>query len=383
MSLKRRQYTKEVKQQVLHELQAWLPIDRSDKRLDARPFAILTLCRLFEGIVALYQIGDTAIRPGRQKEMMKTLGINLALLALTAILPMARASEGSPAANAATDPALLFQRKNLTAWCVVPFDANKRGPEERAAMLQRLGFKNFAYDWREKDIPAFDAEVEAMKRHGIKIVAWWFPTDPNDPVARTILEVCKRHKIQPQLWVMGGGAGVKSPEEQTQRIEQEAERIGRIVALAKAYGCAVELYNHNHWFGQTDNEIAIIERLKQKGVTGVGMIYNFSHGHGDIDDFPAKWKRMKPYVVAVNVTGMVKSEALIPPAQGEHELEMLRVIHKSKWKGPIGLIAEQGGDAEVTLSNGLIGIEWLRKELTRPGSGGTRPKISSTQPSVR
>ena len=31
----------------------------------------------------------------------------------------------------------LFARKNLIAWCIVPFDSKKRGPEERAAMLER------------------------------------------------------------------------------------------------------------------------------------------------------------------------------------------------------------------------------------------------------
>ena len=304
---------------------------------------------------------------------MTKIDKELTLLAISVLLTAASACNALQAANTATDPATLFARKNLTAWCVVPFDANKRGPEERAAMLQRLGFKNFAYDWREKDIPAFDAEVDAMKRHGINIAAWWFPTDPNDPVARTILEVCKRHGIHPQLWVMGGGSEVKTPEEQAQRVDKEAKRIGRIVELAKPYGCAVELYNHNNWFGHADNEIAIIERLKRNGITGVGMVYNFSHGHWDIDDFRAKWKRMKPYVVAVNVSGMVKSEALIPPAQGDHELEMLHVIRLSGWKGPIGLIAEQGGDAEITLGNGLMGLQWLGKELARPGSGGVRP----------
>ena len=40
----------------------------------------------------------------------------------------------------------LFRRDNLVAWCIVPFDAQKRGPEERAAMLERLGFRHFAYD---------------------------------------------------------------------------------------------------------------------------------------------------------------------------------------------------------------------------------------------
>ena len=302
----------------------------------------------------------------------------IVLIVLSFIAPHATAQTTSPTTGPA-NPTVLFSASNLTAWCVVPFDAKKRGPEERAAMLQHLGFRRFAYDWRDKDVPTFDAEVEAMKRHGVNIDAWWFPTDPNAAVSKTILEVCKRHDIHPQLWVMGGGSATKTPEEQAQRIEVEAQRIAGIVALAAPYGCRVELYNHDNWFGQTDNEIAVIERLKQKGIADVGMVYNFSHGHGDIDDFPAKWKRMKSYVVAVNVSGMTKSEKMIPPSQGDHELAMLRVIQQSGWTGPIGLIAEQGGDAEVTLGNGLRGLEWLGKELSKAGSGGDRPKLGPVE----
>ena len=69
----------------------------------------------------------------------------------------------------------LFARENLVAWCIVPFDAKKRGPEERAAMLKRLGFSKFAYDYRAEHIPTFDAEMEALKKHGIELTAWWFP----------------------------------------------------------------------------------------------------------------------------------------------------------------------------------------------------------------
>jgi sugar phosphate isomerase/epimerase len=269
----------------------------------------------------------------------------------------------------------LFDRQNLVAWCVVPFDEKKRGPEQRAEMLQRLGFKKFAYDWREKDVPTFDAEVEALQRHGVNLVAWWFPTETEDPHARIILEVIKRHGIHPQLWVMGSGSPVRTEAEQRERTEQEAERIRKIVELARPYGCQVQLYNHNGWFGQPDNEVAVIERLRQKGVSGVGMVYNFSHGHADIASFPAIWKRIARYVVAVNVTGMVKDERLIPPSKGDHELEMLRTILESHWRGPIGVIAEQGGDAEVTLRNDLLGLDWLARELARPGSGGERPRF--------
>jgi sugar phosphate isomerase/epimerase len=268
--------------------------------------------------------------------------------------------------------------QNLHAWCVVPFDAKKRGPEERAAMLEKLGFRRFVYDWRNKDVPTFDAEIEALKKHGIELIGWWSPGNPNDPVLHQILEVFKRQNVHPQLWVMGGGEPTTTPEEQKQRVEKEAERIRDIVKVAEPYGCEVELYNHNKWFGQPDNEVAIIEQLKQLGVTNVGMIYNFSHGHEDVADFPAIWKRIEPYVRAVNVTGMTKEgeKKIVPPSQGEFEIDMLRVIVRSGWHGPVGLIAEQGGDAEVTLGNYLQGLDWCQKEVANPGSGGPRPTFA-------
>ena len=89
----------------------------------------------------------------------------------------------------------LFARTNLVAWCIVPFDSKKRGPEERAAMLERLGLRRFAYDYRAEHIPTFEAEIEALRRHGIALTAWWFPTTLNDE-ARNILEVLKRNNLK-------------------------------------------------------------------------------------------------------------------------------------------------------------------------------------------
>src|SRR5205823_1857952 len=94
-------------------------------------------------------------------------------------------------AQDATTPARLFSRENLIAWCIVPFDAKKRGPEERAAMLKRLGFSKFAYDYRAEHIPTFDAEIAALKKQGIDLTAWWFPQSLNGE-ARQILHVLKR-----------------------------------------------------------------------------------------------------------------------------------------------------------------------------------------------
>ena len=39
------------------------------------------------------------------------------------------------AAAAAPESKSIFQRDNLVAWCIVPFDAKKRSPEQRAEML--------------------------------------------------------------------------------------------------------------------------------------------------------------------------------------------------------------------------------------------------------
>jgi hypothetical protein len=323
----------------------------------------------------------------------------------------------------------LWAHDNLYAWCVVPFDAKKRDPDERARMLARLGFKSFAYDWREKDIPTFDAEIEALQTHHINLLAWWFPFDADDPNAKATLEVFKRHNVHPQLWVVQSNskerqgpekflpkgmalpktqeefdslsetqkaaftaafrkavsqfneAGMtKTPQEQEQRVRKEADRINALVKLAGPYGSRIELYNHNGWFGMLANMLAIIGRLKELGVSDVGIVYNFSHARDDLHDdtrnFPSLWKKIKPYVAAVNITGTYSEGTLIYPGQGDRELEMMRTIQESGWRGPVGLIAEKGGDAEMTLRNYLVGLDWLSAELKHSGSGGRRPFLA-------
>src|SRR5213078_249488 len=69
----------------------------------------------------------------------------------------------------------LFARKNLVAWCIVPFDARKRTPEQRAEMLEKLKIHRFAYDWRAEHLPTFEEELAALKRHDIELTAVWFP----------------------------------------------------------------------------------------------------------------------------------------------------------------------------------------------------------------
>jgi sugar phosphate isomerase/epimerase len=295
---------------------------------------------------------------------------------------------GAPGPSGAGVPSpegSLWAHDNLVAWCVVPFDAAKRGPEARARMLSGLGFRAFAYDWREKDVPTFDDEIDSLQRHGIQLFAWWYPFDADQPLAKETLEVLRRHRVQPQLWVALAPIGEprtaeglpKTPEEQERRLADAARRIEALVRLAQPYGCPVELYNHNGWFGLVENEEAVIERLERTGVHGVGMVYNFSHArdglHDDSRDFAAVWSRIRTHVVAVNVTGMHWEGQHVYPSQGDSELAMMRVIESSGWRGKVGLIAEKGGDAEVTLRDYITGLDWLAAELRQPGSGGPPP----------
>jgi sugar phosphate isomerase/epimerase len=274
----------------------------------------------------------------------------------------------------------LFARTNLMAWCIVPFDAKKRGPEERAAMLEKLGLKHFAYDYRAEHLPTFDLEIEACKRHGVSLDAWWFPTTLNDE-ARLILDTLERHNLKAQLWVMGGGSPTKSVEEQRARVEAEAKRIRPIADAAAKIGCSVALYNHGSWFGEPENQIEIIERLKRDGVTNVGIVYNLHHGHDHLDRFPALLMKMKPYLVVLNVNGMTKNgdksgRKIMPLGQGDLDLALLKTIRESGWRSPIGILNHTEEDAEARLRDNLEGLEWLVPQLDGKPAG-QKPKPRS------
>jgi sugar phosphate isomerase/epimerase len=256
-------------------------------------------------------------------------------------------------------------KDNLAAWCIVPFDSKKRGPVERAEMLERLGITKLAYDWRAEHLPTFDAEVEAMKAHGIEISAWWMSRGMDD-ANRRIFDVIARHKIHPQLWLMidepkadGQEAKVKAAAEQIRPIAEEGNRLG----------CKVALYNHGGWFGEPENQISIIKEL---GMKNVGIVYNFHHGHGHIERFPEIFAMMKPHLLTLNLNGMVKDgdkegKKILPIGDGDKEREMIEVALASGWKGPVGILCHLDQDAEVILKGNLDGLEKVRARLAEAG----------------
>jgi putative heme-binding domain-containing protein len=285
-------------------------------------------------------------------------------------------STASPLFAQAPSP---FNRDNLVAWCIVPFDAKKRGPEDRAALLQELGFKRFAYDWRAEHVPTFDAEITALEKRGIRLQAFWFPADLGKD-ARAILAVLERRKVKTELWVTMGDPGGK---DQAAKVEAAAKRLRPIAEEAARIGCKVGLYNHGGWFGEPENQLAILDMLK---LPNVGIVYNQHHGHEHLDRFPAMLKKMLPHLYALNLNGMIKDgdkvgEKIVPLGQGELDLELLKTIQASGYRGPIGILGHTMDDAADRLRDNLDGLDWLVPQLDGKAPGPRpQPRTYKTPP---
>lgn len=262
----------------------------------------------------------------------------------------------------------LFAKENLVAWCIVPFDSAKRGPAERAAMLKQLGFRKFAYDWRAEHVPTFDAEIVSLKKHGIELTAWWFPASLNED-AKKILAALKRHDVKTQLWItMNDPAPGK---DQAAKVEAAVRQLRPIVDAASAQGCSVGLYNHGGWFGEPENQIEIIKALK---ADSVGIVYNQHHGHVHVERFADLLETMKPYLYVLNLNGMDRDgdklgRKILPLGAGELDRELLAIVAKSGYQGPIGILGHTPDDAQVRLEDNLAGLDWLTKAFAGDDPG--------------
>jgi len=257
----------------------------------------------------------------------------------------------------------LFAPDNLMAWCIVPFDARKRGPEERAAMLKDLGFRHFAYDWRDEHLPTLDREQDALQARGVALDAFWFPAglEPEkQPQIKTILDFLARRKVKTQLWL---SMGLPDQGSQQERVDRTVTPVRWIADAAEKLGCTVALYNHGGWFGEPENQVQILQAVDRKNV---GIVYNFHHAHHRIDDWPTIFNLMKPHLLALNINGMRKEGPMIlPVGAGDRELGMLRVVAASDYHGPIGILCHRDDiDAEVALRGNMAGLKELVEKLS-------------------
>lgn len=258
----------------------------------------------------------------------------------------------------------LFAPENLVAWCIVPFDAQKRGPADRAEMVKRLGLTRVAYDWRAEHVPTFEEEILQYQKHGLEFFAFWSWHDSLAPLV-------KKYGIKPQIW-----STCPSPQEGTQeeKVIAAANAMLPLVEQCGELGLSLGLYNHGGWGGEPANLVAVCKKLREhQDAKQVGIVYNFHHGHGHIADFAESLELMRPYLLCLNINGMAEAtvesgrDKILPVGSGTHERQMLQDVIESGYSGPIGILDHRSElDAEESLRANLDGLERVIDDLHEP-----------------
>jgi len=284
----------------------------------------------------------------------KKLAFAISLTLFFSFLPQRAFCAGAP--KTSQD---IFSKSNLVAWCIVPFDNQHRGPVARAEMLNQLGITKLAYDWRAEHIPTFDAEVDATQSHNIQLMAFWMQVgkDPaHEQRVQVVLDLMRRRHLKLQLWVMYMPDKDFNSLSQDEKVAQAANTIRYLAAEAAKTGSSVALYNHGGWYGEPDNQLAILEQVKAKNV---GLVYNFNHAQDQITRFPEFYPRILPHLIALNLAGLREGDShIFPIGKGGNEQKMIEIIWKSGYRGPIGIINEDTApDAEQGLKMNLAGLQ--------------------------
>ena len=226
-------------------------------------------------------------------------------------------------------------------------------------MMEKLGLKHFAYDWRGEHVPTFEQEWDALAKHGVALDAFW-SMPPDFP---GLLESFQKRGLKPSFWVM---AGAPVELDQQAKVKHAADRIRPVAEAAAKAGCRVSIYNHGGWGGEPENMVAICEELK---LPNVGIVYNQHHGHDHLPRFREALAKMLPHLHFLNINGMTaegekKGKKILVLGQGDLDVELARTICESGYQGPIGILNHTGHDAEARLLDNLEGLDWVVGVLT-------------------
>ncbi|MEZ6043287.1 MAG: hypothetical protein R3C20_22550 [Planctomycetaceae bacterium] len=284
--------------------------------------------------------------------LLLLLSLSLQLQALCPLLADESAKTSQAKARATN-----FDRSRLVAWCIVPFDAAKRNPAQRANMVTEMGIRRVAYDWRAEHVDSFEDEILQYKQHGIEYFAFWSWHPAMEPLIR-------KHNIHPQIWMMFG-----APEQGTheEKVRAAAQSLLPHVEKCKELNLSLGLYNHGGWSGEPENMVAVCQYLKEHyDAEHVGIVYNLHHGHEHIEDFTSQLELMKPFLLCLNLNGMNEkaNPKILPIGDGRHETEMIRTIQLSGYQGPIGILDHRPEmDTREALKLNLDGLKATLKTI--------------------
>jgi hypothetical protein len=260
----------------------------------------------------------------------------------------------------AAEPSRSFEHQNIVAWCIVPFDSQKRDPAQRAAMVERLGLRKVAYDWRAEHVPQFEAEILEYQKRGLEFFAFW-------SVHEEAFKLFEKYRLKPQVWMIAPSPPATLSQEE--RVAQAAQKLLPVVERTRSLGCPLGLYNHGNWSGEPENLVAICEYLRQHHqASHVGIVYNQHHGHDHVERFATALAAMKPYLLCLNLNGMEPEgdkhgKKIQPLGQGALDVPLLKIIAASGYVGPIGIIGHTMDDVELRLLDNLEGLDWMVGQL--------------------
>jgi len=251
---------------------------------------------------------------------------------------------------------------DVYAWCIVPFDSEKRLPEQRIDMLKRLGIKKYGYDWRINDLPNMASELKLAKQNAIEVISVWLWIDDNwdnlqklNQSNEEVLSTVEEVGYKGEIWVSFNANFFENLSDEA-AVEKGSKMIQLLNKKASKLGCKLALYNHGDWFGNPINQIKIIKTLPKKNI---GLVYNFHHAHNQIDQFYKFVPVIMPYLWHVNLNGL-KEEGpkILTIGQGNHEKQMIDFLINQGYKNDFGILGHiEDEDVELVLKSNLDGLK--------------------------
>lgn len=255
-----------------------------------------------------------------------------------------------------------FTKSKLIPWSIVGFDVKERTPIERLEMLERLGFKQYAYGNRPRHIPTMKQEWQLAKEKGIAIKAVWLYINLNKdrvqnlkPESEVVFKNIEAVGLKTQIWV-GFQPTYFNNLTDEEALKQALNMIEYLSKRAERLGCKIALYNHGGWFGKPENQLRIIKALPKQDI---GVVFNFHHAHDALNSYSTNIKKLLPYLWCVNLNGMKKmGPKIITIGAGDLEKEMINQLLELKYKGPFGILGHvKGGDPEFVLEENYRGLQ--------------------------
>jgi hypothetical protein len=253
----------------------------------------------------------------------------------------------------------LFSMDNLVAWCIIPYDNQNRTPQERAEMLNEFGFTKMAYDWRSEHLPQLPEEIQTLREHNIELSSVWLWIDQRAsdgflPEHEFIFETLVNEEVSTRIWI-GMHTNFYEDLSDDDKVQHVAEMVQRIHERAQASGSSVSLYTHQGWLGIPENQVRVIEAT---GIEEIGIVFNFHHGHAQIDRFDEALNIMMPWLETVNLNGMEKEGAhILDIGKGDYEKAMIEALIASGYSGNIGIIGHTyDEDVHEVLERNLEGL---------------------------